>query len=85
MELPDGNINLMVNAVDRATGQNDLMGLRGKEVNYRPIDDLSDATRSGLKWMNLLLPVLVTVIYGIGRRAWRRAQRIKRMAPEHVR
>ncbi len=85
VQLPDGNINLMVNAVDRATGQNDLLGLRGKEVNYRPIDDLSDGTRSGLKWLNLLLPVLLAVLYGIGRRAWRRTQRTRRMAPDHVR
>jgi hypothetical protein len=84
VQLPDGNINLMVNAVDRATGQKDLLGLRGKEVNYRPIDDLSDGTRSGLKWMNLMLPVLLAVVYGIGRRAWRRAQRTRRMAPDHV-
>lgn len=84
-QLPPGNINLMVNAVDRATGQNDLLGLRGKELNYRPLDDLSDGTRSGLKWMNLLLPVLLAVVYGIGRRAWRRAQRTQRMAPDHVR
>lgn len=85
IQLPDGNINLMVNAVDRATGQNDLLGLRGKEVNYRPIDDLSDGQRAGLKWLNLLLPVLVAVAYGITRRAWRRAQRKRRMAPDHVR
>lgn len=85
VQLPPGNLNLMVNAVDRATGQNDLLGLRGKEVNYRPLDDLSDGTRSALKWMNLLLPALLAVIYGIGRRAWRRAQRARRMTPDHVR
>ena len=85
VQLPASNLNLMVNAVDRATGQNDLLGLRGKEVNYRPIDDLSDGKRSGLKWMNLLLPVLMAVIYGIGRRTWRRAQRKQRMSPDHVR
>lgn len=85
VQLPAGNLNLMVNAVDRATGQNELLGLRGKEVNYRPIDELSDGERAGLKWMNLLLPVLVAVIYGVGRRAWRRAQRRQRMAPDHVR
>lgn len=84
-QLPESNVNLMVNAIDRATGSNDLLGLRGKEINYRPIDRLSDGTRASLKWLNLLLPVVVTVLYGIGRRAWRRAQRRKRMTPGHVR
>ncbi len=84
-QVNPGNLNLMVNAVDRATGQNDLLGLRGKEINYRPIDELGDGARSTLKWINLLLPVLVALLYGLGRRAWRRAQRKKRMAPEHVR
>ncbi len=84
-QLPDGNINLVVNAVDRATGSNDLLGLRGKEINYRPLDTISDAKRGALKWLNLLLPALLAVIYGIGRRAWRRKQRAQRMAPDHVR
>ncbi len=85
VQLNPANLDLMVNAVDRASGQNALLGLRGKEVDYRPIDDLSDAARASLKWMNLLLPVLLAVAYGIGRRAWRRAQRNRRMAPDHVR
>ena len=85
MQLHEGNIDLMVNAVDRVTGSNDLLGLRGKEVNYRPIQELSDTMRSGLKTMNLLLPVITALLYGLGRRAWRRAQRIRRMAPDHVR
>jgi gliding-associated putative ABC transporter substrate-binding component GldG len=85
MQMNPGNLNLMVNAVDRASGQNDLLGLRGKEINYRPIDELSDGARAAFKWMNLLLPVVVAVAYGLGRRAWRRAQRRKRMAADHVR
>ncbi len=84
-QLPEGNINLMVNAVDRATGSNDLLGLRGKEVEYRPIKDTSDGRRSALKWTNLLLPVVLTLTYGLLRRAWRRRQRKQRMAPDHVR
>jgi gliding-associated putative ABC transporter substrate-binding component GldG len=84
-QLPEGNINLMVNAVDRATGSNDLLGLRGKEVEYRPIEEVSDVRRSALKWMNLLLPVIILLTYGILRRAWRRRQRKLRMAPDHVR
>ena len=85
VQLPPGNLDVVVNAVDRVSGQNALAGLRGKEVTYRPIDQLSDAMRTLLKWLDLLLPVLLVVSAGIARRAWRRAQRTRRMALEHVR
>lgn len=85
MALHEGNIDLMVNAADRATGSNDLLGLRGKEVNYRPIETLGDGARNGLKTMNLLLPMLFAITYGLARRAWRKAQRTRRMAPGYVR
>lgn len=85
VQLPESNVNLMVNAIDRATGSNDLLGLRGKEINYRPIDRLSDGTRTTLKVLNLGLPMLLAILYGLGRRAWRRRQRQQRMSPGHVR
>ena len=84
-QLPKGNVDLMVNAVDWVTNSNSLLELRGKEVNYRPIDELSDAKRSSLKWMNLLLPMLLAVGYGLIRMQWRSRQRTARMAPDHVR
>lgn len=85
MQLPESNVNLMVNAIDRATGTNDLLGLRGKAINYRPLDQISDGKRATLKWMNLFLPVAGAILYGIARRTWRRRQRAKRMTPGHVR
>jgi gliding-associated putative ABC transporter substrate-binding component GldG len=84
-QLPQGNIDLVVNAVDHATGMNDLLGLRGKAVEYRPLDTISDARRASLKWMNLLLPIAGAVAYGLLRRAWRQRQRRQRTAPGHVR
>lgn len=84
-QLHPGNIDLMVNSLDRVTGSNDLLGLRGKQIDYRPLDTLSDNTRGALKTVNLLLPVLLAVAYGLGRRAWRSAQRKRRTAPDHVR
>lgn len=84
-QLPQGNIDLVVNAVDRATGMNDLLGLRGKAVEYRPLATISDARRATLKWLNLLLPIAGAVAYGLMRRAWRQRQRRQRTAPGHVR
>lgn len=83
--LPQGNIDLVVNAVDHATGSNDLLGLRGKAVEYRPLDTISDARRLTLKWMNLMVPIALAITYGLLRRAWRQRQRRQRTAPGHVR
>jgi hypothetical protein len=83
--LPQGNIDLLVNAVDHATGSNDLLGLRGKAVEYRPLDTISDARRLSLKWLNLLVPIAAAIAYGLLRRAWRQRQRRQRTAPDHVR
>lgn len=85
VQLPQGNVDLLVNAVDWVSHNTGLLELRGKEVTYRPIQELSDARRSSLKWMNLLLPVALVVGYGLLRAQWRRRQRRQRMRPGHVR
>ncbi len=83
-QLNPDNINLLVNAVDWVSDQTGLIDLRGKGVNYRPLEELSDATRSTLKWTNLLLPILLVVGGGLLRLQWRRRQRKARTAPGHV-
>lgn len=81
---PD-NANLLVNAVDWISDETGLIELRNKGVNYRPIEELTDAKRSSLKWINLLLPVALVVAYGLFRAQWRKRQRLLRMLPDHVR
>ncbi|MBK7268837.1 MAG: Gldg family protein [Flavobacteriales bacterium] len=83
-QLNPDNVNLLVNAVDWVSDQTGLIELRGKGVDYRPLDELTDARRSGLKWLNLLLPIALVVLYGLFRMQWRRGQRRARMAPGHV-
>ncbi len=84
-ELPQGNLDLMVNAVDWVTHNTELLSIRGKEKNYRPIQDPGDSKRTFLKWLNLLLPISVVLLYGLFRGQWRRHQRKRRMTPGHVR
>jgi len=83
--LPKGNLDLMVNATDWVTRNTELLSIRGKQKNYRPITDPGDTERSFLKWLNLLLPIVVVLLYGLFRGQWRRQQRKRRMAPDHVR
>ncbi|MCB0794980.1 MAG: hypothetical protein KDB88_09605, partial [Flavobacteriales bacterium] len=80
---PD-NVNLLVNAVDWVTDSTGLIELRSKGITYRPIDELTDAERTTIKWTQLLLPILLVVGIGVGRKHYRRRQRKARMRPGHV-
>ncbi|PKP18414.1 MAG: hypothetical protein CVU05_13565 [Bacteroidetes bacterium HGW-Bacteroidetes-21] len=64
--MPD-NVNLMVNAIDWLTDETGLIDLRTREILSRPIDNLDDATKTILKWMNFMLPVLLIILMGIYR------------------
>ena len=83
--LPKGNLDLMVNATDWVTHHTALLSMRGKEKDYRPIHDPGEAARTMLKWLNLLLPPGLVLLYGLLRRQWRRRQREQRKVPGHVR
>jgi gliding-associated putative ABC transporter substrate-binding component GldG len=77
--LPPGNISLMVNAVDWLSDDTGLIELRTKEVTSRPIKQISDGTRTFLKWSNFLAPIILILIYGLIRMQMNRNKRIKRM------
>ena len=83
-QLPKGNLDLMVNAVDWVTGNTHLLSIRGREKEYRPIIDPGETRRAALKWLNLLLPIALVLLYGLFRVQWRRRQRKQRMRPGHV-
>ena len=67
----DGNsVNFAVNAIDWVADNSGLMELRGREVTFRPLDDLDETTRQLYKVGNVAGPVLLILIY-----AFIRAQR----------
>ncbi len=81
---PD-NINLLVNAIDWLSDDTGLIELRTKGSKSRPIkDDLSDETRTFLKYLNFLLPIIIAFIIAFIRYEKRRNQRIKRMEVGYV-
>lgn len=84
VSLPKGNLDLMVNATDWVSRNTGLLSIRGKQKEHRPIQDPGDARRALLKWMNLLLPVALVLLYGLAHAQWRRRQRRQRMRPGHV-
>ncbi len=80
---PD-NVNLLVNAVDWISDETGLIELRNKGVDYRPLEELTEGEQASIKWINLLLPLAMAVLFGLLRAQWRKRQRLQRMLPDHV-
>ena len=83
-QQPD-NISLMVNSIDWLSDDTGLIDLRTKTVTSRPLDQVSDARKTMLRWLNFLLPIVLVIIYGLVRMQFRRNQRMKRMEEGYVR
>jgi ABC-type uncharacterized transport system involved in gliding motility auxiliary subunit len=75
---PD-NVSLLVNGIDWLSDDTGLIELRTKGVSSRPIKQMEDSTRTLIKWLNFLLPILLVLIYGLLRYQYRKNQRIMRM------
>lgn len=80
---PD-NISFFVNAMDWLADDTGLIALRTKGVTSRPIEQLKDGTKTTLKYLNFLLPIILIVLYGVVRAQQRRNKRYKRMQKGYV-
>jgi gliding-associated putative ABC transporter substrate-binding component GldG len=78
-QLDADNINLFVNSVDWLSDDTGLIELRSKEVKSVPLKDISDSTKTLLKYLNFLLPILIVIGYGAVRMQVKRKLRLKRM------
>jgi gliding-associated putative ABC transporter substrate-binding component GldG len=78
-QLPPDNVSLLVNSIDWLSDETGLIDLRTKEVTSRPIKELSDGTKTFLKWFNFITPVVLILVYGLLRLQINRNKRIKRM------
>ncbi len=77
--VQEDNVNMLVNSIDWLSDDTGLISLRTRGVTSRPIADLEEGTKTILKWLNFLLPVLLIIIYGFVHMQLKRNQRIKRM------
>jgi ABC-type uncharacterized transport system involved in gliding motility auxiliary subunit len=78
-QLQPDNVSLMVNSIDWLSDDTGLIELRTKGIVYRPIDQLKDETKTFLKLLNFLLPLVLVIIYGVIRMQRNRNIRIKRL------
>jgi gliding-associated putative ABC transporter substrate-binding component GldG len=77
---PPDNINLVANAIDWLSDDTGLVSLRTKGVTSRPLEEISEGSKTALKYANFLLPVLLAVAYGLYRYQQNRILRLKRMS-----
>ena len=77
--LQPDNVNLLSNAIDWLSDDTGLITLRTKGVVSRPIRELDETTKTILKYLNFLLPVMLVIGYGIFRAQRNRLTRIQRM------
>ena len=83
-QIPPDNMNFIVNAIDWLSDDTGLIDLRTKEVTSRPIDQMDDAKKALIKYLNFLLPVMLVIGYGFVRYQYRRNLRMKRMGEDYI-
>ena len=57
----------IMNAVDYLLGDRELISLRSREITSRPLMELEDNQKSRLKWINMLLPSILIIGFGLMR------------------
>ncbi|GAF01784.1 GldG family protein [Saccharicrinis fermentans] len=80
---PD-NANFVVNAIDFMSDDTGLIQLRSKQVKMRPLDQIDDADKQILKWVNFALPIMIILGIGIYRNQKRKLIRLKRKGESYV-
>jgi len=78
-QKPKDNISLLVNGVDWLSDDTGLIDLRTRGATSRPLTEIDDGRKATLKYLNLLLPIGLVILYGFFRFSRRRSQRMKRM------
>jgi len=64
------NTDFILNGIDYLAGDRELLEIRSRDITTRPLNEVSDATRKTLKWMNTLLPSILIILLGLYR--WKR-------------
>ncbi len=85
-QLQPDNISLLANAVDWLSDDTGLIELRTKGVTSRPLNaQLEDGTKTAVKYINFLIPILLIIIYGAVRFQLNRSKRNKLKTVDYVR
>lgn len=67
------NLDLMLNSVSYLAGEEELIRIRDKEIILRPLNrEKVAAERTKWQLINILIPVSLVIVYGVGHAFWRR-------------
>jgi ABC-type uncharacterized transport system involved in gliding motility auxiliary subunit len=69
------NLILASNLVDWLADDIGLAAIRSRETGPKPLDEVEEGTRTVIKYLNLALPPLFVVLFGVMRWRWRVAMR----------
>jgi gliding-associated putative ABC transporter substrate-binding component GldG len=83
-QLQPDNVSLLSNAIDWLSDDTGLIALRTKGITSRPIREISDASKTILKYLNFLLPILLAIGYGLIRARKTRRTRLQRMHEDYA-
>jgi gliding-associated putative ABC transporter substrate-binding component GldG len=78
-QLAPDNVNLLVNVVDYLSDDTGLIELRTRGVTSRLLEQIEDGKKNFLKWLNMLLPIVLIIVYGLVRMQRNRILREKRL------
>jgi len=70
------NAQFVLNAVDWLSEDDSLITIRAKNVESRPVRDLSPVLQKGVKYSSIAVPPLLAVLTGIGIWLYRKGRRI---------
>jgi ABC-type uncharacterized transport system involved in gliding motility auxiliary subunit len=84
-QLSPDNVNLLVNTIDWLSDDTGLIELRTRGITSRMLDQIEDGQKNFLKWLNVILPILLILIYGIIRSQRNRLVREKRRLADYNR
>ena len=63
----ESNLKFIINGIDYLSGDQELIEIRSRGASSRPLDELSTSARRFWKWLNILLPSLFVIFYGLFR------------------
>jgi len=60
-----GNLEFAMNAVDYMVSESALIEIRSREVDYKPLKEISSGAKKIVRWLNILLPSVLLILLGI--------------------
>ena len=61
----EANLNFVLNALDYLMDETTLIEIRARETIFKPLRELSTSNRKVVRWINILLPSFLLLLFGV--------------------